>query len=882
MAIKSASAPAMIGSAASGQARPVRSPTPGAAARAERWVGPLGWVALAVWLAIPFLGVFEQPLAGRVVWTMAVAGLPLFIVVVGYHRWRRICPLAFFNQIPVKLRRPGTRRASARFEEHYYFVPFTMFLLGLWLRLIWTNGDGTAIAIFFVGISLLALVAGVIFTGKTWCNYICPVSFIEKIYTEPHGLRETQNSQCSKCTACKKACPDINQENGYWKEIESPSKRFVYFAYPGLVLAFYFYYFLQSGTWDYYFGGSWTDQPGVILRAFLPGTDAESAGFFFAPGVPRAAAALLTLASFAVLSFGVFALVERAVGPWLRRRNPKVDAAQVRNVMFGLAAFTAFVTFYSFAGQPTLRKVPWLPAYTSVAVVLTAALFLVRRLTRTQQDFAEQSLARNIIKRWTWPDTPPPASLHDAYVVHTARTTERQRMYAEVLEVYQDAIREVLADGFVTRAEVQRLEALRDQLQITKADHERIMATLAEEERLLLTDPSKQTSAEKRLQLDTYARALERDIERVLAAERGADDGIVQQLRAEFAVTPEEHALVLDQLLGSDKHTGTQIAGAVRLIQLSMHMIGVLASQASTTNDALIAFLRRERARAVERLLRAFHFAPDDPITRSVRTGLCSDDLVLFRAALEELGSQVRPNVRDHLAKALDDATHEAQLLVGEADIYNACLNDADPFVRAVALYGLAEHGRIDAEVLERSSEDAYPLVRETALALAGWQAEAADVRMRRPPMFTIEKLLALRSVPLFAPLGPDALERLARAAEEREFAPGSALCIAGETGNEVFVLLTGRVAVLRGSQSDGELIRTEGVGSVIGEMAVLDTAPRSVSVIADPPGARALSLAGSAFRGVLEGDPAVAEGVIRTLAQRLREKDKEEVLAPA
>ena len=77
-----------------------------------------------------------------------------------------------------------------------------------------TNGDGPALAIFFIGISLVALVFGLLFTGKTWCNYICPVSFIEKIYTEPHGLRETRNSQCVKCTDCKKACPDINQENG--------------------------------------------------------------------------------------------------------------------------------------------------------------------------------------------------------------------------------------------------------------------------------------------------------------------------------------------------------------------------------------------------------------------------------------------------------------------------------------------------------------------------------------------------------------------------------------------------------------------------------------------------------------------------------------------
>ena len=212
-----------------------------------------------------------------------------------------------------------------------------MFFIGLWLRLVWTNGDGVALAVFFVGISLLALLFGVLFTGKTWCNYICPVSFIEKIYTEPHGLRETRNSQCTKCTACKKACPDINEENGYWKEIESPSKRFAYFAYPGLVFGFYFYYWMQSGGWDYYFSGSWTNQPGVAQFAFLPGTDSNTAGFFFLQVVPRALAAALTLAVCALISAGVFSLLEprvRAVHAPPRRHH-RQDSRAPRDVRTG-------------------------------------------------------------------------------------------------------------------------------------------------------------------------------------------------------------------------------------------------------------------------------------------------------------------------------------------------------------------------------------------------------------------------------------------------------------------------------------------------------------------------------------------------------------------
>src|SRR5204862_237846 len=134
------------------------------------------------------------------------------------------------------------------------------------------------------------------------------------IFAEPPGLRETKNSQCTKCTACKKSCPDINEENGYWKEIGLRPKRFVYFAFPGLVFGFYFYYYLQAGTWDYYFNGEWTKQAMIIHWAFLPGHDAETAGFFFAPALPRAAAAILTLAVCALASYSLFSLLERPIG----------------------------------------------------------------------------------------------------------------------------------------------------------------------------------------------------------------------------------------------------------------------------------------------------------------------------------------------------------------------------------------------------------------------------------------------------------------------------------------------------------------------------------------------------------------------------------------
>jgi hypothetical protein len=466
------------------------APRHAVAVRPEWWVDPSGWVALVVFIALPIGSWVFEAYAGGVVWTLVIASLPLFIVLVGYHRWRRICPLAFVAQLPARLNRPGTRKAGPRLEANYYYVAFSVFVVSLWLRLIAINGDGHAIAVFVILLSLTALLFGVLYTGKTWCNYVCPLSFIEKIYTEPHGLRETPNSQCGNCTACKKACPDINEENGYWKEIGSHPKRLVYYAFPGLVFGFYCYFYIQSGTWHYYFSGAWTRQPGLAYTAFLPGAEPWTAGFFFLPAVPRALAAALTLALWSLAGVLLFSQLERLVGWW--RPEARREDTRARHVTMTIAAFTAFVTFYSFAGAPTLRLVPWMHQLVRIIAVAAVTLFLVRRLPRTPQAFAEETLARNIVKHWEWTDVEPPRDLREAFLLHTVRTRENQRSAASILDGYKNAVRVALADGFVTREEVQQLAALRHQLDITRADHERIMSELAEEEPIMHTHPAGQ------------------------------------------------------------------------------------------------------------------------------------------------------------------------------------------------------------------------------------------------------------------------------------------------------------------------------------------------------------------------------------------------------
>ena len=839
------------------------------------WVECLRWVALAVFIALPVFAFFFRALAGRVVWTMVVAALPLFIVLVGYHRWRRICPLAFFAQIPVRLRRPGTRRASKWSETHYYFIAFAIFFFSLWLRLIATNGDGHAITVFFILLSLAALIIGAIYTGKSWCNYICPVSFIEKIYTEPLSLPETENSQCEKCSACKKFCPDINEENGYWKEIALRSKRAVYFAFPGLVFAFYFYYYLQAGTWDYYFGGRWTNEPGVIRSAFLPGHDAATAGFFFLPVVPRALAAAITLLLFALGSRLLFSAGELTIGNWLRRRESATDPNRARHITFSIAAFTAFVIFYSFAGQPSLRKLSFIPApqLASIIIVTTATLFLVKRLRRTPQNFAEETLARSIIKRWQWTDIKPPKDLREAFLIHTIRSRESVRESEKVLEVYKDSVREALANGFVTREEVHLLSHLRNQLKITNSDHEEIMASLADEDRALLSDPSKQISAEKRLQLTTYLNALKRYLEKGLAADGNPDDKFIMRLRYEYAVSRKEHMAVLDELLGGESGMAARLAEALRTIERAEFTIRALELSPSPTHDFLADILRRRHGRAVESLMRGLSFSLPDEKTTTLRLALNSSDHAFRESIIEQFRTILSPAIAERLINAYRETVLVESSMPTLTDMLAARLQSVDPYVRAVALFALAERDAENSRMLEVMIKDEHEVVRETALHL---QERAGQRLGGRANHMIVEKMIALRDAPIFSTLGPEGLAELARASSEDAFPPGAVICPEGATGEEVFILLSGEVEALA-QDGVGQIIESkERTGGFIGELAVLDPASRSAEMRAGKFGARVLRLDGAAFREAVEAEPSIASHVIRTLAQRLRRKSRD------
>ena len=137
-------------------------------------------------------------------------------------------------------------------------------------------------------------------------------------------------------------------------------------------------------------------------------------------------------------------------------------------------------------------------------------------------------------------------------------------------------------------------------------------------------------------------------------------------------------------------------------------------------------------------------------------------------------------------------------------------------------------------------------------------------------PMYsTVEKILFLKSAPVFARVSGEDLAPLARVAEVETYSKGSTVFTEGELGEALYVIVRGSVSI----SHDGERIAALGPGEAFGEMAVLDTEPRSATATAEEE-CEVLRIGSEEFYEILHEEVEIAEGVIRVLCDRLRKLD--------
>ncbi|MCH7737673.1 MAG: cyclic nucleotide-binding domain-containing protein [Chloroflexi bacterium] len=132
----------------------------------------------------------------------------------------------------------------------------------------------------------------------------------------------------------------------------------------------------------------------------------------------------------------------------------------------------------------------------------------------------------------------------------------------------------------------------------------------------------------------------------------------------------------------------------------------------------------------------------------------------------------------------------------------------------------------------------------------------------------------ALRHVWLFSELTDDQLESISNFTFEKNFEPGELIVEEGQTGNGLYVIVSGTVEVLKGDlAANPQVLAKRGAGDVFGEMALLGEWPRTASVRAVD-SVQCLGIDRWVFLSQLERQPQVTIRMLQILAQRLRDSD--------
>ncbi|MGH8913948.1 MAG: Crp/Fnr family transcriptional regulator [Acidimicrobiia bacterium] len=130
------------------------------------------------------------------------------------------------------------------------------------------------------------------------------------------------------------------------------------------------------------------------------------------------------------------------------------------------------------------------------------------------------------------------------------------------------------------------------------------------------------------------------------------------------------------------------------------------------------------------------------------------------------------------------------------------------------------------------------------------------------------EKMDLLGSVPLFRGLSKKDLERILATGKDTFHSEGESIMTEGHGGVGFHLITDGKAKVVRGART----VATLGPGEFFGEMALVDDAPRSASVLAETD-IETMVISKWEFRPLVKAHPELAWTLIEHLVARIREE---------
>ncbi len=838
----------------------------------------------------------QRPYAmgNRLFWTMALPLVPLFLLVFGHEAWRRICPLSALAQIPRRLgiqrREKFTDPRSGRIEsrvrlvkagtflaKYFWFVQFGLLWLGLSSRLLFINSDRTSLAVFFLSVIAIAMTVGFLFGGKTWCHYLCPISPVQKFYTEPRGLFESkahvaptagpassgptltqaacrsvdaEGKEHSTCVGCRTSCPDADLERHYWKDLHTTGRRFFYYGYSGLVLGFYSYYRLYAGNWEYYFSGAWTHEESQRATLLAPG--------WFISGhpvpVPKLLAAPTTLAIFILGAYALGRLLERAYFLWSEHAGRPLPVTELRHRVFAVFTFATFNLFYGFGGRPNIALMP--PACRAIIdalFVLVSTAWLITRFTRTADEYERESIEGSLRRQLVQLRLNTPKLFHGRSLNHL-RTDEVYALGRVLPEVtasqgrtaYRETLRDALASGHTQSAAARNvLRSVRQQLNVSEADHAGVLAELGMDDQNAL-DPAEAGIDDRRMRTDGYRKEIETMLSPFLEAGTALSEALrepsvqarVTMLQTFYSIDGSDHDDVCRSLLGSD---------------------GALIRRARDITRSLV---RLGRVRAALTRVKG----EPEPLAR------------LLILSLDRRQDRLAARVAAHLA-ALESAQ--------ESHAIGRMLAASPPAASAVLKFGEHLHADLVDAIentadVQDATDDAIPLRLALLEIATSWEplarrlarALAPDLDVTGPENddpILLARMGQLGSCPLFEHLPLEVVADLSRDSASREYAAGELVCTQGMPSDEFLLIVQGSATILI-ETDDGIAKKSVDAGQTIGALGAIAGTGWTDTVVAAEQGASVLCIPARAFRDLLDQNAHAATGLLRLASERLNE----------
>ena len=126
-----------------------------------------------------------------------------------------------------------------------------------------------------------------------------------------------------------------------------------------------------------------------------------------------------------------------------------------------------------------------------------------------------------------------------------------------------------------------------------------------------------------------------------------------------------------------------------------------------------------------------------------------------------------------------------------------------------------------------------------------------------------------LSQVPMFSSCTNEQLDRIAELGTAITVTDGHPIVREGETGDDFFVITSGKATVTRGAREVASL----GAGDFFGELALFDPAPRNATITAASQ-VSLVSLHRDHFKGALDAAPGLRDALLHGMAHRLHELD--------